>query len=112
MQKRANANHFQQGDVLITKIDALPAGLKKKTAAPRGYVIAEGEVTGHAHTIATDAVEAMFTDNAGAIYAQLKTQVDLLHEEHHPVTLPPGLYRFGGVQEYDHFKEEARQVVD
>ena len=110
--KRPNQNHFQQGDVVITKIEALPSGLKPKHAAARGFVIAEGEVTGHAHTIATDAVEAMFTDQAGVIYAQLKKQVDLLHEEHHPVTLPPGLYRFGGVQEYDHFTEEARQVVD
>lgn len=110
--KRVNPNHFQQGDVVITKIEALPAGLKKKQPAARGYVIAEGEVTGHAHTIAPEAVEEMFVDDAGVVYAQLAKQVDLLHEEHNPVTLPPGFYRFGGVQEYDHFLEEARQVVD
>lgn len=112
MTKRRNSNHFQQGDVLAIKIDALPKGLQPKSASARGYVIAEGEVTGHAHTLAPDAVEAMFVDDAGVIYAQLKQQVDLLHEEHHPVTLPPGLYRFGVVQEYDHFTEEARQVAD
>lgn len=110
--KRVNPNHFQQGDVLAIKIDTLPNGLKPKAPAARGYVIAEGEVTGHAHTIAVDAVEAMFTDEAGVIYAQIEKQVDLLHEEHNPVTLPPGIYRFGGVQEFDHFENEARLVVD
>lgn len=112
MKQRVNENHFQQGDVLAVKIDQMPKGLKKKSPAARGFVIAEGEVTGHAHTIATDAVEAMFVDDAGVIYAQIKKQVDLLHEEHNPVSLPPGLYRFGGVQEFDHFENEARQVVD
>lgn len=108
----ANPKQLQQGDVLITQIDRLPSGLKALQPKARGYVIAEGEVTGHAHTIAPEAVESMFVDNAGVIYAQLARQVDLLHEEHGPVSLAPGLYRFNGVQEYDHFQEEARQVVD
>lgn len=109
---RVNPNQLQQGDVLILKVDDMPKGLKPVQASARGFVIAEGEVTGHAHTLAADAVEAMFVDDAGVIYAQLKKQVDLVHEEHGPVTLDPGIYRFGGVQEFDHFKEEARQVVD
>lgn len=111
MQK-PNPNQRQQGDVLVTKIDALPKGLKPLTAAARGFVIAEGEATGHAHTIAPEAVEQMLVDDAGVIYAQIARQVDLLHDEHGPVSLDPGIYRFNGVQEYDHFQEEARQVVD
>lgn len=112
MKRERNPNQRQQGDVLITKIESIPTGLKKLQPKGRGYVIAEGEVTGHAHTIAPDAVEEMFVDDAGVIYAQLKKQVDLVHEEHGPISLEAGLYRFNGLQEYDHFKEEARQVVD
>lgn len=112
MKKTMNLNQRQQGDVLILKVDAMPSGCKTVKPAARGFVIAEGEATGHAHTIATDAVEAMAVDEAGIIYAQIAKQVDLLHEEHNPVSLDPGIYRFGRVQEYDHFSEEARQVVD
>ncbi len=34
------------------------------------------------------------------------------HEEHNTIILPPGDYEIGQVKEYDHFKEEARAVVD
>lgn len=111
MQK-PNAKQRQQGDVLITKIDAMPSAAKKMPPKARGYVIAEGEATGHAHTIATDAIEDISIDEQGVIYAQIAKQVDLVHEEHGPVSLDPGIYRFDRVQEYDHFQEEARQVAD
>jgi len=110
MDKRAN--QLQQGDVLITKINAMPIGGKPVKPAARGFVIAEGEATGHAHTLEPGAVVAITVDEEGVIYAQIARQVNLLHEEHNPVSLDPGVYRFGRVQEYDHFSEEARSVAD
>jgi hypothetical protein len=41
---------YQQGDVLLTKIDSLPLG-NKVERKERGYILAEGEATGHAHVI-------------------------------------------------------------
>lgn len=104
---------IQQGDVTVEYVKAFPRGGKAVTAAARGFVVAEGEHTGHAHVMeAIDGLELREVD--GVLYARIPegAEVSLRHEEHHPVTLPPGVVKFGRVQEYDHFAEEARQVED
>lgn len=73
-------------------------------------ILAEGEVTGHAHrlTVKTDVMER----DDGVREFAIDTDVDLVHEEHGTVTLPAQEYESGIVREYDHFAEEARQVAD
>jgi hypothetical protein len=102
---------LQQGDVLLYKQSSLPKGLKPvQRDLRRGYVLAEGEVTGHAHCIDAD-IELML-DEAGTMYMKNSDEVTLTHEEHHTKTIPPGIWKIGIVQEYDHFAEEARKVQD
>jgi hypothetical protein len=36
----------------------------------------------------------------------------VVHQEHGPVTLPPGQYERRIVVEFDHLAEEARNVID
>ena len=74
-------------------------------------VLAEGEATGHAHRVFGDAVSLWGTDD-GAVSVDAPSGAVIRHEEHRPVTLPPGSYTRRIVQEYDHFAEEARIVVD
>lgn len=108
---KRNARQLQQGDVTLERIATMPKGGTRVAAGPRGYVLAEGEVTGHAHTIAPiEGLELREVD--GVLYARIPETVALTHEEHHTVTVPPGVYRVGKVQEYDHFAEEARFVAD
>lgn len=72
----------------------------------KSKILAEGELTGHAHrTIAEDS----FVEN-NVLAAPKGTTVK--HEEHNPIKLPPGEYDISIVREYDHFAEEARQVID
>lgn len=101
----------QQGDVLIEYVSTMPTGGKVLAPSARGYVVAEGEATGHAHVLAPTGVLEMREVN-GVIYARIGEPVSLSHEEHHTQTLPPGIVKFGRVQEFDHFAEEARQVAD
>lgn len=101
----------QQGDVLIEYIAAMPRGGRVLTADPRGYVVAEGEATGHAHIIDAEGVLEM-REIDGVLYARIGAPVALRHEEHFVQTLAPGIVKFGRVQEYDHFTEEARDVAD
>ena len=101
----------QQGDVLIQYVASMPTGGKILTSGPRGYVVAEGEATGHAHVLAAEGVLEM-REVDGVIYARIGAPSSLSHEEHHAQILPSGIVRFGRVQEYDHFAEEARQVAD
>lgn len=99
----------QQGDLLIFKISKLPEGVNKVERKERGYVLAEGEATGHAHTIEDD-VE-MYEKN-GVLYLKADKKVKLRHEEHKVQIIEPGVYEIGRVQEFDHFAEKARRVAD
>ena len=100
---------LQQGDVLI-KSSKIPQG-KKKIASKNGrLILAEGEATGHAHAIVSTDVTLFGNDEK----KWLKVEKDCVvtHEEHGTITIPVGEYEIGIVQEYDHFEEEARNVVD
>jgi len=107
-------NFIQQGDVLIKRVDSIPTGANKvgrnhgKYGRGR-YILAEGETTGHAHAI-TQEVELFEKD--GILYMKNNDQVEVEHEEHGNVQVPDGIWRVDIVQEYDHFEEEARRVMD
>lgn len=112
---------FRQGDVLIERIDNLPQEAKL-AAVPRDngrIVLAYGEVTGHAHAI-TQSKAVMFMDTgslpggADALgsrrFLDIKEETVLAHEEHAPITLPPGLYEVIRQREFDPAQE--RYVED
>jgi hypothetical protein len=82
---------------------------KTATRKPNNH-LAEGEATGHFHA-ATAADVALFEYDGGLIL-QAPTGTPVTHQEHNTVLVPPGLYDRSIVQEYDHFSEEAREVVD
>ena len=44
-------NQLQQGDVLLKKINVIPSNAKKLKSDKRGFVLAEGESTGHYHAV-------------------------------------------------------------
>ena len=99
-----------QGDVYLVKTRK-PATLKKLERTARGIVLAEGEATGHAHTIASlDAV--LFEGKNKELYLEAAKEVQLEHQEHTTLTIPSGTYKIGIVREHDYFTEEARKVVD
>jgi len=100
---------YQQGDVLIRPISTMPTNGKPVERRQRGYVLADGESTGHAHVI-EDEIKMIESD--GVLYIGCESDVIVKHEEHASVTIPAGNYQIGIVQEYDHFAEEARNVRD
>lgn len=101
---------MQQGDVWI-EATAIPNDAKKISPVERGYVLAYGEVTGHAHVLEEIENIEMYELN-GLTYIRVKKPTRLVHEEHNPITLPKGEYQFGQISEFDHFTEEARKVAD
>ena len=102
---------YQQGDVLFFRIAALPA--KRQTVQAQGHhVLALGETTGHAHAIRDLEHCDLYCDENGMLYIENKTPVDVIHEEHKAITIQPGVYRIGRVQEIDPFTEEIRAVQD
>lgn len=96
-----------QGDVFFTKANKIPESATAVARTPRGYIIAEGEATGHAHVV-DDAVELYEKD--GTLYLRTSKTVEVRHEEHKPVSLEAGTWQVGIVREYDPFMEKARIV--
>lgn len=83
---------------------------KTKTMKIReSRILQEGEATGHAHRACAGGTVLECGDD---LYLATKGGTTITHEEHHPVTVPPGEYTISVVREYDHFAEEARRVID
>jgi len=104
---------YRQGDVLLIPVDNIPDGTRTVARDDRGrLVLAEGEVTGHAHAIVDEAAELVTADEAAELYLLVHgtDPVALLHEEHATVQVPPGKYERRILREYA--PEEIRQVAD
>lgn len=105
----------QQGDVLLLKINEseFPVdGKKSNTWYERGYVLAEGEATGHCHALSEVTGVEVVEKGEFFFIKILKEGVKIKHEEHNEQVISPGTYKVYKVREYDHFAEEARAVTD
>lgn len=102
-----NKPWFQQGDVCMLPVEDIPGECEKKNHT----ILAEGEATGHAHR-AKGAGCTVFEAPTGELFLDAPNGAEVTHEEHGPHSLPPGKYKIGIVQEYDHFMEESREVRD
>ena len=102
---------FRQGDVSIIPVTSLPADLVPVPRDAGRVVLAYGEVTGHAHAIASPDAE-LFATTADAVdrFLRVRSQVALQHEEHATITLPPGDYIVRRQREYQ--PVAFRQVAD
>lgn len=100
-------DYFQHGDLLLKKIDKIPDGAVEK----KSDIILSGEHTNHHHRIARNAQAVILV--LGAIqYLRVFDDTPITHEEHKERILPPGDYEIDQVREFDHFKEEAKRVID
>ena len=98
----------QQGDVNIWEVTEIPSEAK----ARKSNVVRDGEATGHSHRVQGD-VQLLECED-GRIFANVgEGGGSLTHEEHGPISFEPNkTYEFGPTYEYDHFMEEAREVID
>jgi hypothetical protein len=101
---------YQQGDVLLKKIDQLPNDIVKENTKNGNWIVAEGEFTGHFHGIAEK--EAIVYEKEGKKYILTENGFTITHQEHNPITVLPGIYEVGIVREYDPLDETIRSVKD
>ena len=101
---------YQQGDVILRRKRSMPKDPKRLSPAVRGYILAEGEATGHAHVLDVEPCEMYEKD--GIIWVKVIEPAKLRHEEHHEQVIAPGVYQLGRVTEVDPFTEETRRVQD
>jgi len=106
---------YRQGDVLLERIDTIPA----KSKIVRDKIIAHGENSDHCHRV-TDEVEVLEAE--GKTFLRVSKEGKLEHVkvsnpeqwtgEHHPISLPPGNYEVIRQREYDPYEKHIRNVQD
>lgn len=120
----------QHGDILLYKLDELPASWNsKKVQKTNQLILAEGEEHNHFHVLGVSRETAVlkdvpkievtespeiefFRDASGRLFFKTETEMLLTHEEHKPQVVTPGIYEVGKVQEYDYDSHEKRSVID
>lgn len=104
-------NLYRHGDVLLTRVDNLPKG--KEIPHEGEYILAYGEVTGHAHRLTVEQKDGMkILQSNGIFYISLTIPAPLTHEEHKTIEVQPGIYRIGQEREYDYCSMEMRRIAD
>jgi hypothetical protein len=99
---------FRQGDVVIQ-----PEKIPTEATRKEGLVLAEGEVTGHAHRIVRGNAELYRDFVKGLLWMKVLSEyATLVHEEHEDIELPMGEYSVKIQREWDWFSEEVRNVAD
>jgi len=111
---------YQQGDVILTKVDNVPSYGYNKVECDSKIVVAEGEGTGHHHRFECAKFGPDVQVQAwGKQWDQFPSMVQitggaatLYHEEHNPINVPKGIYQVTFVREMDHIAQRERRVVD
>jgi hypothetical protein len=90
--KKNQPKMFRQGDVMVFATER-KEDLQPVDREAGRIILAHGEVTGHAHAIASN--DAMLFMDAKTLdrYLDVKAPVTLDHEEHSRIELPSGFYR-------------------
>lgn len=98
----------RQGDVLLESISDIPADAKQVPKTAKQVVLAEGEATGHHHSV--PASSAVLLENRIARFLDVRRDCVLTHQEHAPIEIPTGKYRVTIQKEYS--PQEIRRVQD
>lgn len=103
---------YRQGDVYIQETEKIPCAVKEVSEA----VLAYGEATGHRHVVLPDTEETLivYGENGDGKFLEISGgTATVRHEEHAPVTLPPGKYFVHIQREYDpEAYRRERKVTD
>ena len=98
---------YRHGDVFLREVAQLPD--KATPEARQGDVIlAEGEVTGHAHRIASPQARVMVAERNRYLVADMPVVLD--HEEHGKIEIPKGIFEV--VRQREYAPEGIRNVAD
>ena len=128
--KKSNAktrNLYRHGDLLITRINAVPQSAINISSK----IIAEGEVSGHKHTLVGQATVRILPGREAGhkiierverghvsinripeLYFSASEDVKLTHEEHKTLELPRGSYKVTKEREFNPCEDLTTEVLD
>ena len=99
------AKIFRHGDLLIREIWSIPSDAVQKST----NIIAEGEKTGHHHTL-NGSHQIFETDEA--MYFEAKQELSIEHPEHNTIQIPKGIYKVAQEQSWNPFLIREEDVAD
>jgi hypothetical protein len=117
----------QQGDVTFTLVCGPSRRQTEKTGNhyhrekakrqdERGWLLALGETTGHAHAVPTapgiEVFQGRWSNEPDELLVPEGMEARVNHEEHGTVTLGPGLWEIGRVQAFDYTNSRNVNVID
>lgn len=105
---------YRQGDILLMRCGEIPLGACVVAPDGQRVILAYGERTGHVHAMAADRVCYYREDGSGGgAFVKVTGQdaVDLTHDEHDTLAIPPGTYRIVQQREYQP-RGTPRSAVD
>jgi len=100
------SKQWRQGDVFLIATAELP----RDGRVQHQPILAEGEITGHAHRLKDPASGQVFAVGSNLYLDVIAESATVIHEEHGPVTLPRGGYAVRIQREYS--PKEIRRVMD
>lgn len=103
------SKQYRQGDVLVTSIQCIPTSAKLAKTKKR-VVLAEGEFTGHCHSIDFSVKQMKVFEEGTQLYLRVMEPVILTHQEHSAATIEPGDYIVK--RQIEVWMDEVRQVAD
>jgi hypothetical protein len=86
-------NQYRQGDVTLSGVAEIPESAQIVARRDGLLILAEGEVTGHAHVIDATPEQATLVAVRDERFLRLASAARLVHEEHAPINVAPGTYR-------------------
>jgi hypothetical protein len=96
--------HYRQGDLLFLWQETRPS---VDLNIRQSNIIVAGEATGHAHRLQSGTI---LEAPDGTLYLDITQTTQVVHEEHGPITLDPGMWLVVRQREYS--PEAIRQVRD
>lgn len=102
---------YRQGDVGIRLVNAIPSNTAEIARDNGRIILAYGEVTGHAHAILDTAAELVRTADTNQRFLRVMgaSGVELRHEEHATIILPPGNYEI--IQQVEYVPQALPRAV-
>jgi hypothetical protein len=89
---------IRQGDVLISKCNKIPDGMTPVQPKAGRLILAEGEATGHHHSVDCMAAQLFAKGNQMVMIVGEPTTIQ--HQEHGAIEIAPGQYWVTRQREY------------
>ena len=111
MATKTKPKMWIQGDILLERVKALPAGAQPLP----DLIVQRGELMGHAHRVEAKPGQAALFNLNGTMYLEVVAgegpdAATLVHEEHGAITLDPGVYKVD--RQRQHQPDGWRRVDD